>query len=72
MGEDEERVSTGERRKVRYVFIKTEAEIQNAFLTCVCSTALLHWKLRIGMFLQRCGRLLMKSADFVRMNLRFR
>ena len=57
-------MSTGERRKVHCVF-KTDAEIQNVFLTCVCRAALLQIGTReLECSFRRCERLLMKSVTF--------
>ena len=62
----------GEEEGTLRVF-KTDAEIQNTFLTCVCSTALLQIGNReLKCSFHRCGRLLLKSADFVRTNQSFR
>ena len=52
---------------------KTDGEIQNALLTCVCSAALLQIGTReLECSFRRCERLLMKSADFVCKNMNFR
>ena len=71
-GGGEEGEYRGEEEGTLRVF-KTDAEIQNTFLTCVGSAALLQIGTReLECSFQRCGRLLMKSADFARMNLSFR
>ena len=55
MGEEEgERESTGERREVATLHVyKIDAQIQNAFLTCLQRSFAANWNPRIGMFLPK-------------------